>query len=352
MLICQLQPAEGIPTKACLVLLHGFRDHCAPPPGVLHGSQANCETGSSYGIFSSTLASHGIEVHGYDQRGWGRTVQSPKDRGRGGNTEVIMDDLSQLLQTLLPTPVPLFLCGHSMGGGIVMTYAALGPPAILDQLSGFIIWAPLLQLHPESAPSRPLILLLSIASRILPHIGIHQKIGPEVVSRDPEVQKNFVEDELNHPIGTPEGLWGMLERGRRLLAGAVMVHPARKVWVGHGTADRLTDAEGSRKWVEEVFRGEDKVLKLYEGWKHKRRSFPSSQILYPVTNTDTTSPPRTGQRQDRLCQRHCRLDPRPLLHLTHWGTQQTRTKIKTITVLFPSLFFFSSIPPPLYEKLP
>ncbi|KAI9763184.1 MAG: hypothetical protein M1840_000850 [Geoglossum simile] len=276
------KPADGTPTKARAVLLHGFRDHC-----------------SSYEIFSSTLASRGIEVCGYDQRGWGKTVKSPTDRGRGGTTEVIMDDLSQLLQSLLPTPVPLFLCGHSMGGGIVLTYAARGPLAILTQLSGYVIWAPLLQLHPQSAPSRPLLKLLSFFSHIFPHLAMPQKISVEVLSRDPKVQKDFEEDKLNHPMATLEGLWGMLERGKKLMQGAVSVDPARRIWVGHGTGDRLTDSEASKKWVGDVFGGKNKELKLYEGWKHKHNdkiTFANDianwilvQSSTPATTTTTTT---------------------------------------------------------------
>ncbi|KAI9775266.1 MAG: hypothetical protein M1839_001318 [Geoglossum umbratile] len=258
------RPAAGTPTKARAVLLHGFSDHC-----------------DSYGIFSSTLASRGIEVHSYDQRGWGKTVKKPEERARGGSTAVILDDLTQFLEPLLPaaSTTPLFLCGHSMGGGIVLTYAALGPPATLAQLTGYVVWSPLLQLHAPYAPSRPASFLLSLAARIFPNLTIPQKLAPEVVSRDPEVQKQFAEDKLNYPFGTTEGLWGMVERGKRLVDGAVAVDGGRSVWVGHGTGDRLTSWEASRKWVEGVFEGEDKVLKSYEGFRHKLHEEPGEDKI-------------------------------------------------------------------------
>ncbi|KAH0538679.1 hypothetical protein FGG08_004754 [Glutinoglossum americanum] len=248
------KPADG-DIKARVVLLHGFNDHC-----------------SNYEHFCTTLATHGIAVYGYDQRGWGRSVASSQERGRGGSTAVILDDLTQFLERLIAEDraTPIFLKGHSMGGGIALTYAALSPPHIAPHIHGYILNAPLLVLHPKSAPPAFLQRVLALASRVLPNLALPQKIPPEIVSRDPEVQRQFVEDKLGHGIGTAEGLWGMLERGKALVEGKVRVPASVGVWVGHGTGDELTSWEASRKWVEEVF-GEagQAELRLYEGWRHR-----------------------------------------------------------------------------------
>ncbi|KAH0559224.1 hypothetical protein GP486_004265, partial [Trichoglossum hirsutum] len=177
--------------------------------------------GNNHNIFSTALASRGISVHGYDQRGWGKSVTKPRERGRGGDTKAILGDLTEFIGSITAhdddAAPSLFLGGHSMGGGIALTYAALGPPDMLPRIRGYVISSPLLELHPSYLPPAPMRALLSFASRFLPHLQIPQNIDPEVVSRDPEVQKEFKEDKLGHGIGTPEGMWGMLERGRALL---------------------------------------------------------------------------------------------------------------------------------------
>jgi acylglycerol lipase len=174
-----------------------------------------------------------------------------------------------------------------MGGGIVLTYAALAPATISPHIMGYILNAPLLLLGPASAPSAALRFILSVASRVLPSLQLPQKVDPEVVSRDPEVQKAFKEDKLAPGIGTPEGLWGMLERGRELMDGKVRVDVGRRVWIGHGTGDTLTSWEASRRWVEEVFSGgTDKEIRLFEGWRHKRSSLsPRHSLFLNLSNT-------------------------------------------------------------------
>ena len=66
-----MQPES--PTKALVVFLHGFSDHI-----------------NRFSDFFSVLASQGIESHGFDQRGWGRSVRSKADRGLTGPTSTVM----------------------------------------------------------------------------------------------------------------------------------------------------------------------------------------------------------------------------------------------------------------------
>jgi alpha-beta hydrolase superfamily lysophospholipase len=43
--------------------------------------------------------------------------------------------------------------------------------------------------------------------------------------------------------------------------------------IAHGTKDRVTNIEGSRKlWLESRTREEDKIICLYEGFEHIRES--------------------------------------------------------------------------------
>jgi acylglycerol lipase len=211
-----------------------------------------------------------------------------------------LGDLTEFLESLIAhdddAAPSLFLCGHSMGGAIALTYAALGPPAMRSHIRGYVISSPLLALHPSYVPPLPLRVLLSVGSRLFPHLQIPQKIDPEVMSRDPEVQKAFKEDKLGHGIGTPEGMWGMLERGKALMDGKVGMDAGVRVWVGHGTADQLTSWEASKKWVEEVLDSRDKELKLYDGWRHRRSFAPHSLF---ISTTQLTQKKKISARRTR-----------------------------------------------------
>lgn len=190
-----------------------------------------------------------------------------------------MSDITAILSSQIPSAVPLFLMGHSMGGAEVLTYAAVGPAHVRKHIRGYLAEAPLIALHPSAAPSRLTVIAGRLASMLLPSRQLVSKLDEKVLSRDPEVVRLYVEDELCHDTGTLQGLAGMLDRGAHLVSGRVKLPVddngeggQLRIWVGHGTEDRVTSFEASRKWMEEL-KVEDKEFKAYEGWYHKRGSF-------------------------------------------------------------------------------
>ena len=106
-----------------------------------------------------------------------------------------------------------------------------------------------------------------IISKIVPKRQMVQKLDAQWVSRDETVQKEWAEDPLCHDTGTLEGLAGMLDRAHELDTGLVDVKEG-SFWIGHGTGDRVTSYDASRKWFERL-EVEDKEFKIYEGWFHK-----------------------------------------------------------------------------------
>ncbi|KAM3418225.1 hypothetical protein BST61_g4227 [Cercospora zeina] len=118
------------PLKARLIFLHGFSDHC-----------------NFYGSFFPSLALRGIKVYAYDQRGWGQNVSSIAERGNTGDTDRILSDLESFIHHVLSvsseSDIPLFLMGHSMGGGEVLYYASSrgpgwGPPETKARIRGYL----------------------------------------------------------------------------------------------------------------------------------------------------------------------------------------------------------------------
>ena len=91
------------PALAKIVFVHGFSDHC-----------------NAYHDLFSNLALSRIEVHAFDQRGWGRSVKRVSERGLTGPTSQVLDDITSIVHSQLPRSVPFFLMGHSMGGAEVL----------------------------------------------------------------------------------------------------------------------------------------------------------------------------------------------------------------------------------------
>jgi acylglycerol lipase len=283
------------PVVARLVFVHGFSDHI------------NC-----YGILFPTLAAQGIAVHAYDQRGWGRSVRKPSDKGNTGPTTRILDDLTNFIESL-PTPKneeaqtgtisqppqeaasttrtttttaphpagpPLFLMGHSMGGGIILTYASQGPTTTRRRIRGYLAAAPYVALHAASQPWWSTVVLGQLAGKLFPHNQLVRVLDAAKLSRDPGVGAAWAADPLCHDTGTLESLAAMLERGRVLergRAGRLEGEAGRaRLWVGFGTGDRVLSWEAARRWVDGLAPDEveDKTLRLYEGWFHMLHAEP------------------------------------------------------------------------------
>ena len=154
--------------KARLVFLHGYSDHS-----------------NFYTYLFNHLASQGIKVYSFDQRGWGRSVHEHKQRGLTGPTEQVMDDITSFIKQVLPDEkgVPLFLMGHSMGGGETLVYAATGPKDIVSQIRGFLVEAPLIGLTPTVQPWKSTVVIARLASKLFPRATMVNKLVNRRVQR-------------------------------------------------------------------------------------------------------------------------------------------------------------------------
>ncbi|KAI9724886.1 MAG: hypothetical protein M1812_000162 [Candelaria pacifica] len=190
-----------------------------------------------------------------------------------------MSDISSVLSSQIPSPVPLFLMGHSMGGGECLTYACTGPSHILSKIRGYLAESPWIGLHPAAEPLKLTIIAGRLAARLMPHYHMVQKLNEKTLCRDPQVAKDWVNDELCHNTGTLEGLGGCLDRGIDLNSGKLTLEESAgeggvaRIWVGHGTGDLVTNCEASRKWVE-ALKVQDKEFKAYEGFYHVLHAEP------------------------------------------------------------------------------
>jgi acylglycerol lipase len=188
-----------------------------------------------------------------------------------------MDDITSFLKTLIPSPgLPLFLVGHSMGGGEVLYYAARGPAEIRKHIRGYLLIAPFVDFSPESKPSIVTVVLGRLVGKLFPHRQMKSDLNVDLCSRDPEVVKQIREDDLCHDTGTLEGLASMLDRTLELAGGKIKIPDdageggVTRIWVAHGDKDGLTNFEASKRFVETCITAKDKEFKAYEGHFHRR----------------------------------------------------------------------------------
>ena len=262
-----VRPGKSIPLKARLAFIHGFSDHC-----------------NTHDDLFIPLAEKGIIVYSYDQRGWGRCVKKPADKGKTGPTKQVLDDITHFLQNQVlnrqdEAQLPLFMLGHSMGGQETLTYAATGPTEVLSKIRGFMAEAPWIALHPSTKPWKTTVILGRMVSKVMPHYHMVNQLDPNLICRDPDVCKGYAEDPLCHDTGTLEGLAGCLDRAlvleelKLLVPEGIGEGGKTRLWLGHGTGDGVCDFMPAKRYFESL-KIADKHMEAYEGWYHKLHSEP------------------------------------------------------------------------------
>lgn len=252
----------GTTPRARLAFVHGFSDHI-----------------NFHDPLFEQLALQGIESYGYDQRGWGRSAKAKKDWGATGPTELVLNDLTTFLQNVISSApsenaTPLFVMGHSMGGGELLTYMVTGPRDVLSRIRGFVVEAPWVSLHPRTQPNGLTLMAGRFAGKLLPKFQMVNHLDLNAISRDPEIGKRIKADPLCHSTGTLEGLAGALDRAADLDSGRLIVPDGigeggkTRLWIAHGTEDAVCYFDSAKKVFERAT-VEDKEFKAYEGWFHK-----------------------------------------------------------------------------------
>ena len=227
------------------------------------------------------LAEQGIKVYSFDQRGWGRSVHEPKQKGDAGNTAQVNSDITAFFRSLPDNEgdTPLFLMGHSMGGGETLVYAAQGPGDVLEKIRGFLLESPLISIAEKEKPWKSTIILGNLASKIAPRATLVRKLDPSTMCRDPAVCKKWKDDPLCHDTATLEALAALTQRTPDLDEGRIVIKEGlgeggkTRIWIGHGTVDEACSFEASKRFYESL-KVHDKEFRTYDGWYHKLHSEP------------------------------------------------------------------------------
>jgi len=236
--------ARAAAPRATVALLHGLAEHAG-----------------RYAPLAARLNAAGIDLLAIDLRGHGR---SPGKRAWVARFDEYLDDADALVDEAARAPTPLFLMGHSMGGAIAALYAIERAPARACTLAGLVLSSP--ALAPGRDVPRWMLALSRVISRVWPTFPAI-RIDAALLSRDADVVAANRADPLVHhgPVPARTGAeildaMARIERGRSALRVPVLVY--------HGTADKLTEPDGSRTFGARVGSA-DRTLTLYEGGFHE-----------------------------------------------------------------------------------
>jgi acylglycerol lipase len=222
-----------------------------------------------YRSFIDMLSKDGFNVFAIDHHGHGR---SDGARAYINNFNTLISDASSWFEELkIAYPdYNWYVFGHSMGGGVALDFTLNNQ----DEIEALVLTGPLIKL-PENVPNflRVIGHVLSTITPKLPAIAVDF----DLISRDPDVIRIYKEDPLiysgNVRARTAIEMDKFSLRIQKRLSELTL-----PFWVGHGSLDRITDPDGSKK-LYEIAASPDKTLKIYPGLFHEILNEPESQIV-------------------------------------------------------------------------
>lgn len=226
--------------RANIIFVHGLGDH-------IH----------RYEKWAELLNGEGIGFTGVDLPGHGL---SDGARGDIRNYSLTDEMIDILLETITKTyqGTPVFIYGHSLGGGIVLDYLLRKKPAI----KGAIVTSPWLKLSFE--PPRLKIFIAKVMNVIFP--GLIQPSGLIVdhISHDREVVAKYIADPLVHDRISVGLFNSAINAGNYVLSHSSELKVP--LLLMHGSDDLICSPEGSREFVSGTKMAE---LKIWEGGFHE-----------------------------------------------------------------------------------
>lgn len=243
--------------------LYAFTDQAAPKAAVLlvHGLG---EHAGRYSGWAGRFNEEGITVRAFDLPGHGN---SEGRRGVIPALEKVYDTIDAIFAEIsseLPQ-VPLFIYGHSLGGGIVLNYLVKRKP----ELRGAIVTSPWVML--TETPPRAKIILAKVAGRVMPGLVQPSGLKTEFLSHNMEVVSQYNSDPMVHGM-ISVGLYNeMTVAAEETLARASEI--TLPLLLAHGRDDMICSPAGSMQVAEKAPKA---TLKMWEGGYHELHNDLSS----------------------------------------------------------------------------
>ncbi len=243
--------SPGENAKAVIVLVHGIGEHI-----------------QRYVYWADLFRKEGIAFTGVDLPGHGR---SDGRRGNIKSFKLLEEMITILLDSCRKTfpGIPVYLYGHSLGGGIVLDYILRVNPKI----KGAIVTSPWLRLSFE--PHRVKVLLASVLKNLVP--GLIQPSGLIVghISHDQMVVDNYNNDPLVHDKISVSLFAGAMNAAKYSLEHASELKIP--VLLIHGSDDLITSPEGSREFSEKSGKV---TFRIWEGGYHELHNEPFKDEVF------------------------------------------------------------------------
>jgi acylglycerol lipase len=265
---------EAANARAALLLTHGYSEYAQ-------------RYVSSYNALIPRLLALGVTVYAIDLPGHGH---SPGPRGAVNPSEA--SDLHLAIRrTLRAQPLPLFLFGHSLGGLVTVTSVLRDSAAV----RGVILTSALLHRRDENAFTR---FLAYFVGAVAPRSGVATADLSTISAIPEEVERARRDPMIYHGLVRA----GVASSSLRLMRSNRKHYPRWQtpVLVLHGSEDKATDADGSRRFHTAIG-ARDKTLHIVEGGRHEllndvRRDESLAIILQWIEQRLTTATPaRTGR---------------------------------------------------------
>jgi alpha-beta hydrolase superfamily lysophospholipase len=231
--------APGDP-RAIIVLVHGLGEHAG-----------------RYAGWAARFNEKGVTLLAFDLPGHGRT---PGRWGVVPSPEKVYDTIDEIIrETTGSLPgVPVFIYGHSLGGGIVLNYLIRRKPSV----TGAIVTSPWVILS-ETPPAFK-VFLAKMAGTLMPGMTQSSGLKTEYLSRDPEVVNAYRHDPLVHgQISAGLYLWMTGAAGETLARAGEITVP---LLLAHGRNDMITSPSGS---VQVAGSAPRSTLKLWDEGYHE-----------------------------------------------------------------------------------
>lgn len=244
-----LSPGEN--PEGVIVLVHGIGEHVR-----------------RYNHWAERFKKENYAFTAIDMPGHGKS-----DGGRGKVRRY--SDIYEMIGVMLKTAgrtfpgVPLYLYGHSLGGGIVLDYTVRFNPAV----KAVIATSPWLRLSFE--PSKLKMMLATVMKTLLP--GLVQSTGLEAIhlSHDESVLDIYNSDPLVHGKISVGFFSGASSSAKYALNHAADLK--QPVLIVHGSDDMICSPEGSREFCSKTPRAE---LKIWDGGYHELHNEPFREDVF------------------------------------------------------------------------
>ena len=232
--------SPGENTKAVVILVHGLGEHM-----------------QRYLYWAELFKKEGFGFLGVDLPGHGHS------QGRRGNiksyalTDEMIDILLKSCKQTFPG-CPVYIYGHSLGGGIVLDYLLRKKPKV----KGAIVTSPWLRLSFE--PPKSKVIIASIMKNLIP--GLIQPSGLNInhISHDETVVEKYSNDPLVHGKISVSLFASAMTAAKYSLAHASELKIPTLLM--HGSDDMICSPEGSREFAEKTNMVE---LKIWNGGYHE-----------------------------------------------------------------------------------